>query len=115
MLKKIATHLINTRVISVDLLVEDASPHEGVKLELRVFRGSAVDEEVEIEVPADGEEIILDVLDLLELSEDLHIFHFRGNQLVKTIDQFLSKLEGELVLGEVSQALVNEPDMHVGD
>jgi hypothetical protein len=56
---------------------------------------------VEIEVPTDGKEVILDVIDLLLLSKDVHVCHFRSGQLVEGLNQLFFELEGVFVLGKI--------------
>jgi hypothetical protein len=56
---------------------------------------------VEIEVPTDGKEVILDVVNLLLLSKDVHVCHFSSGQLVEGLNQLLLELEGVFVLSEI--------------
>jgi hypothetical protein len=53
---------------------------------------------VEIEVPPDRKQIVLDVIDLLLLSQHIHVVHLSSRQLVKGFNELFLKLESVLIL-----------------
>jgi hypothetical protein len=76
----------------------DTAPYQSIKLVVGVFHRFRVDEEVEIEVPPDRKQIVLDVIDLLLLSQHIHVVHLSSRQLVKGFNELFLKLESVLVL-----------------
>jgi hypothetical protein len=95
--------------------MENTRPDKRIQLEFRLHHGLAVDKEVEIQVSADREKIVFNVFHLLHPPHNLHIFHFVGDPLVERLDNLLLQLESKLILGEVAQTLVHQPQMHVGN
>jgi hypothetical protein len=95
--------------------VENGRPHQGVKFVVGVVHALAVDEEVEVQITTNGVHVVVDILDLLGLTEDVHVVHFLVSHFVVGVNHVLSEVHGELVLREVPESLMNEPDMHVGD
>ena len=114
-LDEVLRHFVDLIRVPGHLLVEDAAPHEGVQLVVWIFGALAIDEEVEVEVAPDGEHVVVDVLDFLGFSQDVHVLHLLVGHSVERVDQVLSELESKLVLAEISETLVNEPDVHIGD
>jgi len=70
---------------------------------------------MEVEVATNGEEIVLNVFNLLMSSEHLDILHLSCNEPVEAFNDFFPELERKLVLRKVSQSLVHEPQMHIRD
>lgn len=62
---------------------------------------------MEIEVPSDREQIILDVIDLFLLSQDINVLHLRSGQLIEGFNKFFLELESIFIFSEISQALVH--------
>ena len=87
--------------------MEDAGPDERVELELRGLAADAVDEEVIVEVLADGEEVVVEFLNLLVLAQDLHTVHLVVDHRVEAFNQLFLKLVGKLVRREVTQSLID--------
>lgn len=91
----------------------DAAPNECVELVVGVINRLGIDKEVEVEVASDGKEVVLNIVDFLLFPEDIHVLHLRVGKLIEGFDQLLLKLESVFVLRKVSQALVDEPNVHV--
>ena len=56
-----------------------------------------MDEEVVVEIFADGEQVVIQLFNLLVLPQYLHILHLIVDHLVKTNDQFFLQLICELI------------------
>ena len=56
-----------------------------------------MDEEVVVEIFADGEQVVIQLFNLLVLPQYLHILHLIVDHLVKTNDQFLLQLICKLI------------------
>ena len=70
---------------------------------------------MEVVVSSDGEHVVVDVFNLFSLSQNLNVVHLLVCHLIEGLDQLLPELEGELVLGEISEPLIQQPHVHVGD
>ena len=98
MLDHVLGHLVNLLRVAWNFLVVDTAPDQCVKLIVGVLHRFRVDEEVEIEVPPDRKQIVLDIIDLLLLSQHIHVVHLSSRQLVKGLNELFLKLESVLVL-----------------
>ena len=56
-----------------------------------------MDEEVVVEIFADGEQVVIQLFNLLVLPQYLHILHLIVDHLVKTNDQLFLQLICELI------------------
>lgn len=70
---------------------------------------------MEIKVSSNGKEIVFDWLKLFVLSEHVNVIPFSAGIVVKLLNELFLQILGELVLREISEALINEPHVHVGD
>ena len=68
---------------------------------------------MEIEVSTDRIHVIVNIFNFLCFSQDIHIFHFFVCHSVEGVDQVFSQLKRKLILREVSESLINKPDMHI--
>ena len=60
-------------------------------------------------------QVVIELFDLLVLSEHLHLFHLTVDHSVETLNERLFELIRELVAREVAKALIHEPEVDVGD
>ena len=81
--EEVLGHPIDLLTVARHLLVEDTSPHQGVQFVLWAFGRSAINEKVEVQVSSNRIQVIVDVLDLFEFPEHIHIFHLLGDHFVK--------------------------------
>lgn len=111
--QQVLTHLVHSVTVAGHLLVEYTCPHESVQFVLWLAGCCAVHIEMEVKIASDREEIIFNILDLLEFSEDLYCVHLLSYHLVKCLDQLFSQLECKLILSEIPQPLVQKPYVHI--
>jgi len=95
--------------------MEDTCPDESIKLKLRLLGCHAVDVEVEVEIVADGFKIVVNLCYFLVFSKHINGVHFFLDHGVESIDQSFSQQESEFVVGEVSESLEQQPDVHIGN
>ena len=69
--------------------MENARPDESVKFELRRVTRYAMNKEVVVQVLTDGKEVVVQLFDLLVLSQDFNIVHFGVDHRVEAINQFI--------------------------
>ena len=74
-----------------------------------------MDKEVVIKVLTDSKHVVIELFDFSMLAEDLDIFHLVVDHSIEESDHLFTELLSELVTGEVSQTLVDQPQMHIGD
>ena len=74
-----------------------------------------MDEEMIVEVLANGEEIVVRLFDLFVLAEHLDILHLGVDHFVETFNKFVLELVGKSVAREISETLVYQPQVHVCD
>ena len=70
---------------------------------------------MEVKVSPNGVQIIIYIVNLLLPPQNIHILHLWVSQVIEWIYQLFSQLESELVLWKVSQALIEEPHVHVSN
>ena len=105
MLQKVAGHAVDDIRVAWHLFMEDAGPHQGVKLELWLLDRDPVDVEVKVEVVPDRLQIVVDLLHLLVALQHFHCVHLVLDDSVEVFDQLLLQLVRELVVRKVPEAL----------
>jgi len=114
-LEQIHRHFVDFFGVAGDFLVEYARPHEGIELEFGRLRREPIDKEMVVEVLTDGEQIVIEFLNFLVLAQNLHCFHLAFDHRVEPFNQLILQLVGKLIRGEITQALVDQPKVHVSD
>jgi len=82
--------------------MKDGRPDQSIKFELRIKGRYPIDIEMVVKILSNGEEVIVQLLNLLVFPQDCDFIHLFDDELVKRIVQLLSKLVSKLVIGKVS-------------
>lgn len=83
MVEEVLGHSVDLLTVTRHFLVEDTSPHQGVQLVLWALGRSPINEKVEVQVSSNRVQVIVDVLDLFELPENVHILHLLCDHFIK--------------------------------
>jgi len=112
-LQKVLAHFVYFVRVAGHFFVENASPHKCIQFVFILSHSLAVYVKMEVEVAADAEKVIFNVLDFFEFSKHLYIFHFCSDEFIETFNQLFSKLERKFIFTEISKTLVDQPDVQV--
>ena len=74
-----------------------------------------MNEKVIVEVLSDSVQVIVQLFDLFVFTKDLDVLHLTVDESIETFDQLVFENIGKLVMGEVAQALINQPQVNVSD
>jgi len=112
-LQQVLAHFVYFVGVTGHFFVENASPYKCIQFVFILRYSLAVYIKVEVEVAADAEKVIFNVLNFFEFSEYLNVLHLCSDEFVEAFNQLFSKLERKLIFTEISKTLVDEPDMQV--
>ena len=68
---------------------------------------------MEVKVSPNSVEIVINLINFLLLSKHINILHFTVGKSIERLNQLLSQLESVFILREVSESLVDKPQVHV--
>ena len=89
--------------------MENTRPHQCIEFELRLLYRDSVDVKVEIKIATNSTQVVVDLLHLLVPAQYIDSVHLVLDDPIEVVNQFLPQQVGELVVREVSQALVEKP------
>jgi len=115
MLDDVGRHFVNPVRVAGNLFVENTRPDQRIDFVLRLKRGCSVYKEVEVQVFSDSKQVVFDVLELFVSAENVNGVHLITYECVECLYDVVGQLHCKLVFFEVSQSLVDEPHVHVGD
>ena len=115
MLDDVGRHFVNPVRVAGTLFVENTRPDQRINFVLRLKHGCSVYKEVEVQVFSDGKQVIFDVLELFVSAENVDGVHLITYECVERLYDVVGQLHCKLVFFEVSQSLVDEPHVHVGN
>ncbi len=111
MLKQVLAHFVDFVRVSGNLFMENTCPHKRIEFVLVLSHCLAVYVKVKVEVAADAEQVIFDVLDLFKFPEHLDVLHLCSDELVEAVNELFAQLERKLVFTKISETLVDKPDV----